>query len=172
MLFYHGVFVISCFEQFYVEKFGFHSHCALCVESRSDLFPTSAAERTQDPCQTVPKWFDYHLGYRHYRICDHFPMDRSRCVLISRVLFPARPKKVKKKSPFLCHHVSCWLPTAISPSISALELGVLLFVLATNTAVGFFQEWKSARTMASLRGMSAPAARVRYSLGKMRPLTC
>jgi hypothetical protein len=107
MLFQRGVFVIICFKAYVIDLPVLIPFITFCLQSRSDLFPTSAAERTQDPCQTVPKWFDYHLGYRYYRICDHFPMDRSRCVLLSRVLFPARPKKVKKKPPFLCHHVSC-----------------------------------------------------------------
>lgn len=41
-----------------------------------------------------------------------------------------------------------------------IEVGVLLFVVLTNTAIGFSQDWKSAKTMAALRSMSAPTARV------------
>jgi P-type E1-E2 ATPase len=41
-----------------------------------------------------------------------------------------------------------------------IETGVILFVVVANTLIGFLQEFKSEQTMASLKKLSAPVAKV------------
>ena len=51
------------------------------------------------------------------------------------------------------------------------EVGILGFVVITNTFVGFYQEYQSEQTMEALRKMSSPTARVRRD-GELDLIPC
>jgi magnesium-transporting ATPase (P-type) len=51
------------------------------------------------------------------------------------------------------------------------EVGILAFVIVTNTGIGFVQEYRSEKTMEALKKMSSPIAKVKRN-GNVDIIVC